>query len=128
MTRSLLILRNDAVRERAIEFVRKAPENTRIEFKAEKRTTAQSDKMWSMLTDIAKQITHAGRRFTTDKWKVIFLHELGQQVEFLPSLDGQTFVPYGQHSSDLSKTEMSDMIELMYSWGAEHGVKFHDAP
>lgn len=125
MTRSLLILRNDAVRERAIEFIRKAPENTRVEFKAEKRTTEQSDKMWAMLTDIAKQATHSGRRFSSDAWKVIFLHALGQQVEFIPALDGQSFIPYGQRSSDLSKSEMSDMIELMSSFGAENGIVFH---
>lgn len=127
MTRSLLILRNDAVRNRAIEFVRKAPDGTRVEFKAEKRTTAQSDKMWATLTDISKQATLNGKRFDADRWKVIFMHALGQQVEFLPSLDGQTFVPYGNRSSDMSKSEMSDLIEMMRAWGGEHGVTFHDS-
>lgn len=126
MTRSLLILRNPEVRKRAIDFISAAPDGTRVEFKAEKRTTEQSDKMWAMLTDIAKQATHCGRRYSTDAWKVLFLHALGHEVQFIPALQGQTFIPYGQRSSDLSKEEMSNMIELMYSYGAEHGVKWHD--
>ena len=40
--------------------------------------------------------------------------------------EGESFIPIGQSSSDLSKEEMSDLIELMLSWGAQNGVVFHD--
>lgn len=126
MTRSLLILRNGAVRQRAIDFIRRAPDGTRVEFKAEKRSTAQNDRMWAMLSDIAKQAKHNGRSYAADAWKCLFLHALGQEIQFIPTLDGKSFMPYGNRSSDLSKSEMSDMIELIASWGAENGVTFHD--
>ena len=82
--------------------------------------------MWAMLTDVSKQATHMCRRYTPDEWKVLFLHALGKEMTFLPALDGTTFVPYGQHSSDLGKSEMTALIELIFAWGAEHGITFHD--
>jgi hypothetical protein len=41
----------------------------------------------------------------------------------VPGLDGG-FVVLGQSTSRMTVREMSDMIELMYSFGAEHDVKW----
>lgn len=122
MSRALLILANDAIRERAKRWIAGAPPGTRVEFKEPKRTLEQSAKMWAMLTDIASQKEHCGRRYSPDDWKVIFLHALGKETRFVPALDGQGFIPIGQSSSDLGKGEMSNMIELIASWGAENDV------
>ncbi|MTV61688.1 recombination protein NinB, partial [Streptococcus pneumoniae] len=35
-------------------------------------------------------------------------------------------VTLGRSSSDLSKAEMTDLIELIGAFGANHGVVFHD--
>jgi hypothetical protein len=128
MSRHLLILNTPADRQRVAEYARKAPWGSRVEFKAEKRTLDQNSRMWAMLTDIATQKEHAGRKFTPDQWKVIFMHACGREVQFLPSLDGSTFIPWGQRSSDLSKEEMSNLIDFMAAWGAENSVTFHDTP
>ena len=127
MSRALLILSRDFVRERAIKWIQGAPEGTRVEFKEPKRTLPQNDRMWAMLTDVAAQVPHCGRRYTADEWKVIFLHALGRELRFVPSLDEKTFLPLGFSSSDLSKAEMSELMELIAAWGAEHNVTFHDA-
>jgi len=126
MSRALLILRSDAIRAKAIHWISRLPEGTRVEFKEPQRSLDQNAKMWAGLTDIAAQATHAGRKWSTDQWKCLFLCALGRETQFIPSLDGQGFIPYGQSSSDLSKKEMTDLIELMQSWGAEHGVTFHE--
>lgn len=126
MSRALVVINGTADRERAARWATQSPYGTRIEFKAAKRTLAQNDRMWAMLTDIAAQKEHTGRRYTPDQWKVIFMHACGREVQFIPSLDGSTFIPWGQSSRDLSKQEMSDLIEFMLSWGAENGVVFHD--
>jgi hypothetical protein len=127
MTRYLVVLNTNADRDKAARFIREAPLGTRIEVKAAKRSLPQNDRMWAMLSDIAVQKDHNGRKYTPDQWKVIFLSALGREVQFVPSLDGKAFIPFGQSSSDLSKAEMSDLIELILSWGAENGVQFHDA-
>lgn len=126
MSRHLLTLNSSADRDRARRYVAAAPNGTRVEFKAEKRSLPQNDRMWAMLTDIAAQKEHGGRRYTPDKWKVLFMHACGREVQFIPALDGTSFIPWGQSSSDLSKAEMSELIEFMFSWGAENGVVFAD--
>lgn len=82
--------------------------------------------MWAMLTEVAAQKMHHGRKYNAEQWKCIFLNACGREVQFLPALDNSTFIPWGQSSSDLSKEEMSELITFMESWGAENGVVFHD--
>lgn len=126
MTRYLVTLNSNADRERAWKFISAAPSGSRVELKAAKRTLPQNDRMWAMLTDIATQKEHHERKYTSDQWKVILMHAVGREVQFIPALDGSGFIPWGQSSSDLSKQEMSDLIEFMKVWGAEQGVVFHD--
>jgi hypothetical protein len=126
MGRALIVIDGPAARQKASAWAQKAPPGTRIEFKAAKRSLAQNDRMWAMLTDVAQQATHAGRKYTPDQWKILFMHACGREVQFLPSLDGSTFIPWGQSSSDLSKQEMTDLIEFIFAWGAENGIAFQE--
>ncbi|MCA6114290.1 recombination protein NinB [Bradyrhizobium sp. WSM 1738] len=125
-----LVLTGAEIRRKAIRWIQGTPDGTRVEFKAPQRTPEQNDRMWAMLTDIVTQ--HArfngtdGRKYTTNEAKVVFLHACGKEVQILPSLDGKTFVPYGQSSSDLSVAEMHDLIEFMFAWGAENGIVWSD--
>lgn len=128
MTRYFVTLNSRHDRERAMKYIIAAPPGTRVELKAEKRTLPQNDRMWAMLTDIATQKEHNGRKYTPDQWKVIFMHACGREVQFIPALVGEAFIPWGQSSSDLSKGEMSELIEFMMAWGTENGVTFHDKP
>ena len=127
MTRYVIVLNSEADRAKAARYINAAPAGTRIELKAARRSLPQNDRMWAMLTDIATQKDHNGRKYTPDQWKVLFMSACGREVQFIPSLDGKTFLPWGQSSSDLSKEEMSNLIEFMFAWGAEHGVIFHDS-
>ena len=126
MSRALLILRNDDIRTRAKRWISALPDGTRVTFQEPKRSIPQNSKLWAMLTDIAKQKEHFGQRYTPDDWKKIILHALGREARFVPALDGQGFIPLGQSSSDLSKAEMSEMIEFINFWGAENGIVWSD--
>jgi hypothetical protein len=126
MTRATVVIRSAPDRAKVCRWAQNVEPGTRVEFKAARRTLPQNDRMWAMLTDIAQQKTHAGRRYTADQWKVLFMHACGREVQFIPALDGSTFIPWGQSSSDLSKQEMTDLIEFMFAWGAENGVVFQD--
>jgi len=94
----------------------------------ERRTGEQNSKMWAMLTECAAQLQLHGRSFDKNQWKAIMLHAWGQEVEFLPTLDGSTFFPYGQQTSKLSKREMVSFIEFILAEGTKRGVIFKDDP
>ena len=127
MSRAIIVLHGSVERDRAAHWCQTAPAGSRVEFKDAKRTLPQNDRMWAMLTDVARQKEHCGRKYTPDQWKVLFLHAIGREVQFIPSLDETTFIPWGQSSSDLSKREMGDLMEFIAAWGAQHGVRFNEA-
>lgn len=124
MTRAYLVLNDALIRAKAIRWIAGLPVGTRVEFKSPRRTLPQSDKMWAMLQEVADQVTHFGHKYPKETWKLIMMHELGVETQFVPSLDGSELLPIGGSSSDLGKDEMSDLIEIIYARGAERGVKF----
>lgn len=126
MGRALLILNTKADRLKAADWIGRAPVGTRLVFKASKRTLPQNDRMWAMLTDIADQLAWHGVKLTPDDWKLVMLDALKREVRMVPNINGDGFVNLGRSSSDLSKAEMSDLMELMAEFGARHGVEFRD--
>lgn len=125
MSRHLLTLHTEEDRKRARTYVNSAPPGTRVEFKSVKRSLPQNDLMWAMLTDISAQKEHFGRKYTPEVWKLLMMDGLGREMKFVPSLDGSTVVPLGQSSSDLSREEMTALIDFIQCWGAENSVTFH---
>jgi hypothetical protein len=83
-----------------------------------------------MLTDVAVQGRINGRRFNTEQWKLMFLHayaeERGIEIKYLPALNRAGMVPCGRSSSDLSVTEMSELMDFMSAWGAENNIAWSD--
>ena len=126
MSRANLILANPAVRSRAVDWCQRLPVGTRVEFKAPRRSIPQNDRMWAMLTDVATQLPWHGIKLSADDWKLLFLDSLKRELRMVPNLDGNGFVNLGRSSSDLSKAEMTDLIEIIAAFGANHGVVFHD--
>lgn len=126
MSRASITIRNSQDRSRAALWVAKAPFGTRVDFKAGRRSLDQNAKLWAMLTDIASQLAWHGQRLSTGDWKLLFLDALKREVRAVPNLDGNGFVSLGRSSSDLSKQEMGDLLDLIAAFGAGHGVVFSD--
>lgn len=126
MSRYLIVLNGDADRIRATAWSRNLPTGTRIEFKPPKRSLPQNDRMWAMLTDVATQLPWHGIKLSPDDWKLLFLDSLKRELRMVPNLDGNGFVNLGRSSSDLSKAEMTDLIEIIGMFGANHGVTFNE--
>lgn len=126
MGRALIVLNSAADRAKATDWVCRAPRGSRVEFKAAKRSLPQNDRMWAMLTDVATQLKWHGATLHADDWKLIFLDGLKRELRIVPNMDGTGFVNLGRSSSDLSKAEMTDLIELIFAFGAKHGVVFQE--
>lgn len=127
MTRYFVSLHTSFDRARAVKMIQQAPEGTRVEIKAAKRSLPQNDKLWSLLTDIATQKEHCGRKYTPEVWKVLFMHAWQKECTIVPAIDGRGVVPLTR-SSDLSKQEMSELLEFLTAWCVENGVVIHDTP
>jgi hypothetical protein len=91
----------------------------------ETRSEEQNRKMWPMLKDIRDQVEGMGE-FTTEDIKLQFLNALGVELRFLPTLEGQGMFPVGLRSSTLTKEQFGGLIELLYAYGAKHGVRWTD--
>tara|TARA_R110000868_G_C10786331_1_gene755914 strand:+ start:282 stop:686 length:405 start_codon:yes stop_codon:yes gene_type:complete len=126
VSRALLVLANDTIRSKAADWCRRLPAGTRLEFKKPKRTLDQNAKMWAMLTEISEQLSWHGVRLSTEDWKLVLLDGLKREMRLVPNIDGTGFVNLGRSSSDLSKQEFVDLIELIAAFGAQHGVVFSD--
>lgn len=124
MSRATVILNSRADREKVCKWAMNVAPGTRVEFKEAKRTTEQNARFWAMLTEIAQQLPWHGQKLTPDDWKLIFLDALKQEVRIVPNVSGNGFVNLGRSSSDLSKAEFTELIELMFAFGAQHGVVF----
>ncbi len=122
----MIIFRAQSDRLRAVSLAQKVPDGTRIEFKAAKRSLPQNDFMWSMLSDISAKLPWHGVKLTPEDWKLLFLDALNRELRIAPNLDGTGFVNLGRKSSALSKDEMSQLIELIRAFGANHGITFID--
>lgn len=127
MSRAALVLSSPSDRLRAARWVEQAPAGTRLEFKEAKRSTDQNSKLWASLTDIATQLPWHGIKLSPDDWKLLFLDALKREVRMVPNIDGNGVISLGRSSSDLSKAEFSDLLEIIAAFGANHGVVFHDA-
>ena len=126
MSRAVITLSTPADRERSAHWSRKLPTGTRVEYKSPRRSLPQNDRMWAMLTDVATQLPWHGLKLSPDDWKLLFMDALKRELRMVPNLDGNGFVNLGRSSSDLSKAEMTDLIEIIAAFGTNHGVVFHD--
>lgn len=113
-----------ASRQRAAKTIYQAPQGFVCTVREPKRSADQNDKMWAMLTDIS----HAkplGRRHTPDDWKAIAMNACGWECQFIEGLDGRPF-PQGFRSSQLTKSQMSTLIDWLQAFGDENGVRWSE--
>lgn len=129
MTRYLVTIHGPKSKQEAWAIIAKAPAGTRVEIKAAKRSNDQNALMWVLLTKLALTLPWGGAKQTPDTWKLLFLdalrRELAEDPAMLPAVDGSGgVVNVGTSSSDLSKDEMTMLIELILKFGAQHKVVF----
>jgi hypothetical protein len=125
MTGQTIVLNGAWSCVKAKQLIEKAPPGAVVNIREATRTSGQNDKMWAMLSDIARAKPQ-GRNLPTEIWKALFMAQCGHKMRFEPDLDGEGVVAIGFRSSRLSKAEMSDLIEAIYAFGAEHNVEWSE--
>jgi len=120
----VITIRSDADRERVARWSSKAPAGTRVVFKKPRRTVEQNSLLWPILNDISRQLDWYGEKLSPDEVKDLLSAAL-RKSRVVPAIDSG-FVILGQHTSSMTKKEFSELIELAYAFGAQHGVKFNE--
>lgn len=118
-----IVLNTGADRERAIRWCSKIKDGTRVTFKAPRRSLDQNALMWLKLAAISKQVDWYGEKLSDHDWKDIFSASL-RKARVVPGLDGTGFVVLGLRTSDMSKEEFGNLIDLIDAFAAEKGVVF----
>lgn len=90
-----------------------------------RRSTDANAMMWGLLTDVSRQVEWHGQRLAAEDWKEMFSAALRRQ-RVVPAIDGQGFVVLGQRTSRMSKSEFSDLLELILAFGAEREVQWSE--
>lgn len=125
MSRALVIIHNDNDRSRVAQLATKVPAGTRVEFKQAKRTIPQNDLLWCRLTDVSRQVEWHGEKLTPQDWKDVFTAAI-RVSRVVPGLDPGTIVVLGMRTSDMTKEEMGELLDLIDAFAAERGVVLSD--
>ena len=111
-------------RKRAVSAIMDAPDGWIARITEPTRTLESNALLWVLLGEVSKQVEWYGSKLTAEEWKDVFSASLKKQ-KVVPALDGG-FVVCGQRTSKMSKSEFSDLIELIYAFGATKGVNFDE--
>jgi hypothetical protein len=125
MRAQTIYLRGPRQREWAKQQIDNAPDGWVVRIAAETRRDAQNRKLWPMLADIQRQVPGM-EAYSTEDIKARFLNALGTEMRFLPELEGQGMFPTGLKSSTLTVQQFAALIELIYAYGAKHGVRWSE--
>lgn len=108
-----------------LEAIRTAPAGYIIAISEATRTLKQNAKLWPMLTDVSNQVLWDGQRMSKDEWKDWFTAALKQQ-RMVRGMEPGTIVFVGTSTSSMGKREFSDLIEVMYLFGANNNVDWSE--
>lgn len=90
----------------------------------QRRTVSQNRKLWPMLADISKQVKWYGVTLKPEEWKHVFSAAL-HKIRAVPGIDGGV-VMLGKSTSEMSKAQLTELIEYIYAFGAERRVRWSE--
>lgn len=125
MSRAVVQIKAEADRSQIATWARNVPVGTTVEFRAPRRSNDQNALMWSLLSQISKNVEWYGTKLSSEDWKDVLTASL-RQARVVPGIDPGTFVPLGMRTSQMTKEEISNLLELAYAFGAERGVRFRE--
>lgn len=123
MTRKTFIIRDAKSRAEVARWASECSTGVTVEFKAARRNLDQNALMWCLLQEISRHVVWYGAKLSADDWKDVLTASL-RKARVVPGIDAGTYVPLGMRTSDMTKPEMAELIELIYAFGAQHGVQF----
>lgn len=126
MEKQTYLLRNNNVKQNCISAIQQLPTDTdkplQVTIQEDTRSLAQNRMLWACLHDVSTQVVWYGRKLDSESWKNIFSAAQHQQ-DTVPGINGG-FVVLGKSTSKMRVSEMRDLIEIIFAFGAEQGVNW----
>ena len=117
------ILAHETARKGAARAVLAAPDGYYVEIKPPTRSLEQNARLWASLSDLAAQTDWHGIKLVEDEWKDLLSAGLVKS-KVVPNMEGTGFVILGQRTSKMSKKEFADLLDMVYAFGNERGVRW----
>ena len=125
MSKIILKITGDVAHRAICSHVMKAPLGYIVTIAEPTRNLEQNALMWALLAELSKQTDWHGIKLSPDEFKDLLSAGLVKS-KVVPNIEGNGFVVLGQRTSNMSKREMAELIELIYAFGAQRGVVFGD--
>ena len=123
--KKILKLTGSIAKAAACRYIHEAQEGHVVTISEPTRSLEANALMWALLTDISKQTDWHGIKLSPDEFKDLLSAGLVKS-KVVPNIEGNGFVILGQRTSKMSRKEMSELVELIYAFGAQRGVVFGD--
>ena len=95
-----------------------------LEIREPKRSDEQNAALHGLIQQIIKQRPmNNGVRMDMALWKASFMQAMGEEIRFVPTLDGDGVFPIGLSTRALSKARFSELIEFVLAWCAREGIE-----
>jgi hypothetical protein len=120
------ILSHEQARRNALQFIAQAPAGYCVTVGEPTRSLEQNALMWPLLQRLADRIVWHGVKLSPEDWKDMLTASLRKQ-RAVPGIDGG-FVVFGERTKTYTKAQFSELIELIYAFGAQHDVLFDEVP
>lgn len=127
MEKQVFQLVSPLVRRNAAHAIANAPEGYRCEIRPRTRTLAQNDLLWSVLTDISKQVSFVVNgeavKVSPEEVKDILTAGLKRETRMAMGIDGGMVI-LGQRTSKMTVRQLSELVELAHAFGSQKGVQW----
>lgn len=120
-----LVITGDIAKSAIHKIVDSSPIGHVVKISEPTRSLDANSKLWAMLTDLENQCNWHGVKLVAEEWKDLLSAGLVQS-KVVPNLEGNGFVILGQRTSKLTKSQFAALVDLIYAFGAEHGVQWSE--
>jgi len=93
-----------------------------------KRTLPENALLHALISELARKVEWAGAKRDVETWKRLLVSAWcraeGKALTILPALDGNGVELVPVRTSNLGKRACAELIEFIYAWGVDQGVKW----
>jgi hypothetical protein len=95
-----------------------------------KRSLLRNAQLHAVLSDIAEQLQWHGHYYDVEDWKRMltagWMRATARRIKLVPAVDGSGVDVLYQRTSKLNEGECRELIQYVYAWGVDNGVRFRD--